>query len=577
MGQEGKVGPPKPKMLEPAEITSAVYDTLDRIQGTVRGTADIGQGLKNPAAMKKRVLDVPDGLLKPFLSSDYEKNMHAYNRSMIPQIEVRKEFGSADLQSEFDKITDDYHIKIAAATSDEDKAQLLKQQAKDMSDLVQLRDKVLNQSGPKGDASLQLVRASNLIRGFNYLRMLGGQTTSALPDIARAVTRYGLVNTAGRTARFLGSIEANGLMRADAKRMGQALDWVLHTRAKTLGEIAGEEGGDSMAERVMSNATANFTKWSGVATWDSSLRTLSSALEQDAIYRAISKGELSPIEQGKLAQHGIGTDDLDAIRKQWEKFGSNDAGLNRARTELWTDKEAAEKVEQAVFQSGNSMAFHIGKGDMPTMMNNSAARIILQFKSFSMSSVNRMLVPLGQGLAHGDVGAYNGAAMLLALGGLTYYMKELAAGNLHPDVSPDRLIPEMVNRGGLLGYLPDYTDPVAGMLHLPRFSQYQDHDPVETLMGPTVGTLAMLQKTASGMTTGNITSGDIHRLRQLMPWQNMFWLRTIVNGVEGKVDDALDVKGAQHGSFADEMQYTPKKPAQSKEHLFGQEEIPNEF
>ncbi len=564
-------------MREPAEVSSAVKDTLDRIQGTVRGTADIGEGLKNPSSMKARVLDVPDEVLKPYLSSDFEHVLHGYNKSMIPQIMMRQQFGSATLENEFRKITDAYHVKLSYAADDAAKAKLIKQQASDMQDLIALRDRVLNQSGPKGDTSLAFVKATNLIRGFNYLRMLGGQTTSAIPDIARAVTRYGLINTAARTAKFLTGIEANGLIRADAKRMGTALDWTLHTRAKTLSDI-GDELGGSKSEQYMANATANFTKLSGVATWDSSLRAIASALEQDAIHQSIvGKTRMSSIEVGKLAAHGIGTDDLAAIKQQWLEHGSSEGGLNRARTELWTDRDAAAKIEQAVYQAGNSMAFHIGKGDLPLMMNSGTAKLIMQFKSFAMSSVNRMLIPLEQGLAHGDIKAANGAAMLLSLGALTYYVKEIASGNNHPDLSASRLIPEMVERSGLLGFLPDITDPITGALHLPRFQQFADHDPVETAMGPTVGTLAMIMKTLTGITDGKVSAADLHRLRQLAPYQNLFFLRRIIDAIEGKTADIIGAKGARNESFGEELSQPPRVEKPDKAHLFGQEEIPNAF
>jgi hypothetical protein len=566
-----------PIQREAAEVKDAVYTTLDKIQGTVRGTADIGQGMKNPSVLKARALDVPDAILKPYLSSDYEHVMESYNRAVLPQIEMRRAFGSTDLAREFQTVTDAYHAKINYAVDDAEKAKLIKQQSADMGNLTLLRDRVLNQTGPRGNESLNMVRAAQLVRSFNYLRMLGGQTLSAIPDVGRLVARYGLINTGARMSRLLSGL-SGGLMKADAQRMGTALDVVLHTRMKTLDGIGDELAGSQLGRR-MQNATAAFTKVTLIASWDAMMRTLSSQLEQDALKRLVDKVKVSALERGKLASHGIGVDELPAIREQWAKYGSSENGLNRARTELWDDKDAASKVEQAVVRAGQSNAFAIGKGDLPGFASSELGKIMLQFKAFALSSVNRLAIPLSQGIAHGDIKAANGLASMLALGGLTYTMKELAAGR-KPDFSPHNLIPEAVQRSGVLTFLPDMYDPVAGALHLPRFSKFQDLDPLETLGGPTAGTLASLMGTVKGLTDGQVTAGDLHKLRQLLPYQNLFYFRRLIDMLEGKAADAIGAKNATGMPVADYFkpsQFETPSEKPDKKHLFGQDAIPNHF
>ena len=567
-----------PVEREPAEIKAAVYDTLDRIQGTVRGTADVGVGVKNPSLLKGRSLDVPDAILKPYLSSDFEHVMSSYNHAVLPQIELRKTFGSTELEKEFQAITDAYHTKLEYARSDEAKAALIKQQNADIGDLTLLRDRVLNQTGPKGNEPLQMVRAAQLARSFNYLRMLGGQTLSAIPDVGRLVTRYGLANTGRRLAAFLGSSEARALTKADAQRMGTALDTVLHTRMHTLDGIGDELAGSQLADR-MHNATARFTKLTGIASWDAMMRTLSAQLEQDALYRLVTKSNVSALERGKLAAHGIGDAELPAIRAQWLEHGSSEGGLNRARTELWTDRDAAAQVEQAVQRAGSSNAFFVGKGDLPGFANSQLGKLILQFKSFAISSVNRLAIPLAQGLAHRDVMAANGLMSMLALGALAEYVKDIADG-YQPDLSPGSIIPNAVQRSGVLTFVPDLMDPVMGALHLPRFTKFQNFDPLETLMGPTFGSGAAVLDAISRATKGSITAADLHKFRQLLPYQNLFYFARLVNMLEGETADALNAKGAPNKSAADYFNpsedIAPKSKT-DKTHLFGVQSIPNSF
>ena len=73
----------------------------------------------------------------------------------------------------------------------------------------------------------------------------------------------------------------------------------------------------------------------------------------------------------------------------------------------------------------------------------------------------------------------------------------------------------------------------------------------------------------------------MHRLRQLLPYNNMFYLNRAFNLLEGKTEDALDLKGAPHRDAAD--YFNPSKDTvwqdrpESKEHFLGIQSIPNHF
>lgn len=46
------------------------------------------------------------------------------------------------------------------------------------------------------------------------------------------------------------------------------------------------------------------------------------------------------------------------------------------------------------------------------------------------------------------------------------------------------------------------------------------------------------------------SAADIHRLRLMLPFQNVWYLRRLIDGVEGSTADALNAKDATHQSFA---------------------------
>jgi hypothetical protein len=227
--------------------------------------------------------------------------------------------------------------------------------------------------------------------------------------------------------------------------------------------------------------------------------------------------------------------------------------LNRARTELWSDQASAKIVEQAVVRAASRMAFHIGKGDLPLMMSNPLAQMVLQFKSFALTAPGRVLMPLTQGIAHGDFKAVQGIGSMLALGGMAYYLKEIAAGNNKPDLSVGRLAGEMVDKSGLLGALPDLYSTLAPMAGLPTSSRYSNRTLSEALLGPAMGSVVRLGDTIHHMRTQGASAADIHTLRTMLPLQNVWYFRRLIDGVEGKVADLTNAKGATHQTFVQHM------------------------
>jgi hypothetical protein len=491
---------------------------------------------------------VPDEVLEPYLVSDFERVMNGYVRAMAPHLEMRRAFGSSTLQSQKDEILDASRVAIAATEDNAAKEKLRKETAAALTDLDRMRERLLGTAGPKGDAGLGFVKAQRLIRSYNYVRLLGSQALSSMSDYGHVMSRYGLARTAVMTAKFLTNMKANKLTRTDAKRMGTALEWTLDTRADTLAEI-GDELSGSKLEQYAGWATNTFSRATGMATWNSAMKAMTSALEQDAIIRALRRADgPTKNETIKLAQHGIGADSYDSVRAQLAKYGDDSDGMHRARTDMWDDKEAARKVEDAVAKAADIMVVTRGAGDLPLLMDSEIAKTLFQFKSFGMSATNRVLIPMAQGLARGDLASANGLMAMLSLGGMTYITKEIVAGR-EPDLSPGRVIAESLNWSGALAYLPDFYDPVAGLVHGPRLSRHSNRTPIETLLGPTLGTATEAYGTVAGITDMGISQKDIHRVRMMMPLQNLFYLRRVINALEGETGEVLGAEGATRGTF----------------------------
>jgi hypothetical protein len=559
---------------DPAEIESAVQDTIDSILGTMRNGADLGR-ISNPRPLKSRVLDVPDEVLEPFLVSDFEQVMQGYIRTVTPNIEMRKTFGSTDLAIEKKEVNEAYNVKIANAKSNKEAQRLKEEAGKVQRDLEGMRRRVMNEIGPTGRENVGWVRAARIARQYNYVRLLGGQTMSSLSDYGHVISKYGLVKTGKATAKFLTNISYNKMTRADNQRLGTAVDWILDTRTGSIADIADDlSGGTGFwagVERAGRTTSAKFTRLTLMSTWNSTIKNLTSILEQDAIIRAAQNPKkLTPYQRAKIP---FTDDELERVAAQFAKHGETD-GLMRAATGEWTDKALAKKFEAFIIDAGEQMAIARGAGDLPLTMDSEMAKTLLQFKSFGMASVNRLMIPVAQGLAHGDVAAANGLAVMLGLGALTYYTKEKAAGRA-PDLSPETVAKESLAWSGVMGFLPDLSDPAASVMPEPirskmRLSRFSDRAPFETFLGPSFGTasdLFLALSNATGPTsdedmTPSLTASDIHKLRKIVPLQNLAYLRRIINAVEGETAEAMGAEGATSQDFWDRV--TAEEPAKVK-------------
>jgi hypothetical protein len=542
--------------FDKAEVRAAVADVIDTVNGSLREHAQIAQGFVGRAgALEGRTLSVPDEVLEPWLVNDVDKIIESYVRTVNPQLEITRKFGDLDMRQQFQDVRDEFVAMRERAKTNESKANLTKEMEHTLEDLQAVRDQLLGKYGRPANPDSILVRSGRVFRTLNYLRLLGGQVLSSLPDAGRIVARHGLVNTAKKIGELVTNSGVRNLTKNEAQRVGTALEYVLNTRADTLGEI-GNELASSKLDRVLRRESNRFSRLTGMASWNSALKTVAVGLEQDAIIRAARGGALSKFQRGQLASLGVGDRMLTRISKQLDTHGKDVEGLWRANAEKWTDREAADSFETALVKSADQVVLTKGIADVPLFMSKDMGKTLLQFKSFGMASVNRLLVPMAQGLAHGDVATINGAWMMMALGALANATRDVAAG-FRPSTDPTRVAIEAFDRAGFTAMLAEPFDLVSGTFGGPRFGRFSSQSIVETAAGPTFGTAEDIRQTLQGMFTEGgkfdpeLKQQDLYRFRKLLPYQNLFYLRRLVNALEGEFGESVGASGAGSKGFID--------------------------
>lgn len=524
------------------EAKQAAADVTNMITGSIRGQVSLDPMVVVKAGpLKERTLTVPDELLHPFLVNDAEQLMQRYIRSVAPQLELSKKFGEVDMRAQIQAIEDEFTVMEEAATSNKAKEAIRNEKDSVLKDIVGMRDRLTGQIGQPADPESLLVRGQRLIRDYSYVRLLGSQVFSSAADVGRIITRHGMKKTTAALGKFVTNIAKWKPAREDAKRMAIGLDWTLNTRGQSLGDIG--EFASTRPEQISQAFTNNFSRVTGMATWNSTMKFLTTAIEQDVVLELAEKSlrgtEISGKKLSKLAQGGIDQDMLQRIGKEFQTHGERD-GMRRARSELWTDKEAATIFEASMLKAADTVILQKGIGDTPLLMSGELAKTIFQFKGFGMAAVNRLLIPAAQGLAKGDLAMLNGLMVMLALGAARYVAKQWTSDQ-PIDTKPSTIMREAVDGSGLTAYLVEPYDLAAGLSGgiLPRFSRYTDRAPIESALGPTVGTLSDLYATGQAVTTNGLSESDVHKLRKLAPYQNLFYLRRAINAMEEASADAL--------------------------------------
>ncbi|MGO8854404.1 MAG: hypothetical protein ACLQO1_01650 [Steroidobacteraceae bacterium] len=552
----------KAQGVEAAEARDIAYKATRNVLGSERGTMDwkvLDDVVPKSGQMKERTIKLPDEVLEPFLTNDIDHLSHSYLRSMAPEVEMTERFGNRDLAPQIDAIKDEYSRLIERADSDSAKQSLYSRMEADITDVSAIRDRLYGIYGQPKDPAAWGIRAMRATRSLNALRLLGGATISHFPDIANVIMKYGLPNTMRAISKLGTSLEAIKVTRAEARRMGVGLDMVMNTTAALLGDYGSHSR--FLEQRLIAKTTRAFTIGTLETPLITTIQSLASALGSDGLLRtaeAAAQGSLPQQTITRLAASGIDADMLKRIATEAAAHGQEVNGLKFGMSDKWTDQGAAQAFESAILKDAHAMTLSPGAGDTPLWMSTELGKTVLQFKSFAFAASRHVLMPIAQGVPAGDVRATTGLLSLIGAGYLSYVTKQWLANQPIEVDNPQRLALEILDKSNLLGWTGEVIYPALWMMGFKDFSRWSDRDPVETLGGPSAGTIASLYsrrlpaKLLNSATDAPqpFNRSDLHFLRRLAPGQNLWYARRAVNGLEDSIGDLFDLPGE---SNADRM------------------------
>lgn len=606
--------------LDAGDVQMIARDITDKIlgnNGSELTTFDLEPNKRGAA--KERTFLIPDKDIEDFLDNDVERVLRIYHRKFGADVELATTFGRADMRDQITEVTDAYarvrqsvvdNKKLTEAQREKQLHGLQTSLESDLRDIGAIRDRLRGRYGIPENPMGMMVRAGRIVKGANYLRLMGGVMPGSIPDVGSLAGYHGM----GRLMRhgiapLVTNLKKFKLNMKETKLAGAATDLVLDTRAMSWADIGEDYGRYSGFEKALKYASDKFGLINVSSQWNHVVKHMSGAMSQTRTLEAVEavvNGTATQKELTRLHFLGIDRSMAERIHNQYQhanflhpdavetanywrekaggdesraldladKFNADDplwmtsgarqslenggsasseklttthgqaeeaGGLRFANTERWSDKEAVEHFRAAMLKETDATIISPGE-EKPLWMSTEWGGILGQFRSFTLSSMLRVTAA---GLQRKDAAALQGLIMMTSLGMLAYFLKVRTE-----DLSDDPVVwvKEGVDRGGVLGWIfeaNNMLEKLAGGVGIDMAignqpsSRYAGRGPLAAFGGPSVGLGEDALAVLNNLSRGEMTASDIHKLRKLLPFQNVFWLRYLVDQVEkGAVDAA---------------------------------------
>jgi hypothetical protein len=539
---------PKLAGMDDLELRDIARQITDTLLGAAPNRVHYGPVPLKRGPLKERTLSIPDELIEDFLESDVRVIARAYTRTMAADTELTNAFGRADMEDALERVREGYARLRKGIT---DARALDRRMAADLRDLEAVRDRVRGTFALPTNPDGLWNRSYHLIRDLNYLRLLGGMTVSAFPDLGRTVMTHGIMRVIGDGIVPLVTEFSRFRLAANEVRLaGNALDMVLDTRAMAMADMLDDYGRWSRYERGVKAMADQFGVVTLMAPWNAALKQFVGVISQTRSLRVIEdmvEGKrVSVADRTRLAHLGIGEEEARKISREFREFGDRSSNLWWANTADW-DPNTAD-IFRAAMSKEIDIAIVTPGQEKPLWMSTGIGRVVGQFRSFAFASTQRVLMT---GLQRRDMASLNGMLLMVALGmGANWVRYQLGGPNARelPDpTTPEGVVnwvKEGVDRSGLTGWLFDAhnilekvtrgTVGVSALTGGPPLSRYASRNVLESVLGPTVGfgEAAVQAVGAATRGDGDWTDADRRAVRRMVPYQNALGFRHLFDLAE---------------------------------------------
>jgi hypothetical protein len=514
------------------EIDDIAINTIDNILGMgdqSLALSDVNTRLSAGGGRftKERVFLIPDERIEKFLDNRGSTLVSQYlsqSDSMIELKEMLTRNGWDTINDARKALRSEFDALIQAAPADQ--VTKLNKQFKSELELMNNMFKVtLGHYGTTTGADSAL----RTLRKYQTYRLLGGVTVSSFPDAAMPVFKHGLPSTIlDGYSSMARNLKASKLAKDQLKDFGIGLELEQNTLLRNLTDPDFRLGvRQSKLERAADSLSESFGKVTLMTYWNNMHKRIAGHMSAARTLRQLAKGtKIDDKELLRLRQLGIDEPMGQRINAQFKKYGEVIDGSYVGNYHKWTDADAKKVFGQATLSDVDTTILTPSRGDLPqAAITTELGKTIFQFKSFSSTATNKLLI---SGMQRRDLEVLQGMIGLIGMGAATYTLKERIAGR-KPKDDIDSLIIEGINRSGVTGLFGDYIMGLSNaFLGTQGTSRYAGRSIEGLFLGPSADIVKDLGQATAGLTDGEITDSDANKVKRLMPFGNLFYMRLLM-------------------------------------------------
>lgn len=551
-------------------LEQLVNDSADHVFAQLTGQThfspvayDITSGPRGP--LKERTFNIPDLFVtdvstgrvavEDFLENDIERVMQRYMRVATTDIEIAREFGDVTMKDVLEDIRRDYMAKIKALDPSDTKqsAALNKEMMRVLKDVEGVRN-VMRGTYQTPTYDQKFSKGAMYVRQWNYVTQLGGMTVSALADVANKVLSYGVLGI-GRDILAPAITNLRGVRMAgeEARNLGIVIERALSSRIAAMADIGDIYGKTTQFDRITESVTEAFTRTTLMREWNDIMK-MSDYLagSAKAVRTMRNYAKAGRHDKSWLNSLGIGKADHQRILAQIDRYGETVGGMTVTHADKWDDVQARRIWAASMGKNANIVTVTPGAGDKPLVMNGDIGKTIGQFKTFLMGANQRVFLRAAQAGRQGDAKVLAFVLTAISAGMLVYKIKSDLSGRETSD-DPAVWVREGIDRSGVVSIFMDgfnTAEKVTGKTFVgdSPASRYASRGVFASLLGPSIGKGEDFANFIKNSMDGDLKDRDIHATRKLLPFNNVFWLRTLLDDMEIMIAEELD---AEKTAFSD--------------------------
>ena len=540
-------------------------DTKDFIKITKRGS------------FKERSLTWVDyDEMEEFLENNTFKVIEQYSRIASADNAVYSEFGTLDVTNrtknlKLNKVLEAYEQKeiklkddlenqlIAQELNDKEKEKLQTLYQKQINKLQDERKQFENdftsyvdffRGITKDDYNDLLTKSSLLMRNYQYLTKMGSAVVSQLGDTATVVLNYGFKSFLKNFPNLLATLpskkfqlEGLKLNEEEMKLAGFCMQLTLNNMMGGVSNTFTRNGDAFFSNNPLKNVIDEGVKFMNKVNFmskaDDSIKNWTGLIIQEQAIKAIKNFE--NLKNGSqdlinLNKNGIGKNNYKIIKEQLDKHSYTKKGFGTniyiPNTQSWDNKEAVNLYRTFLNNSVNSVTLNPKIQDMPIWGNKEFGKLILQFKGFTLSSINKILIPA---LQKKDTDVLAFLITSFAMANIIMYAKNTLKGKKNPEKT-NQIVKETLKQTSFTPLFFDINQVTSSLgidLYDTEDEREKRVDPKNFLIslgGPSVSSLADFGTAVSSTAKdGSLTPYEQQAIKKLIPYQNLFYVDRLFN------------------------------------------------